>query len=208
MSLQGHSLSPALVGGLLLRPVPLPVLRGLARPVLARAVRRLGPLVAERLEGLSGAVAVVPSGWPVAVVLTIGTGGLDAALDGADAAAAGATAVVRAPVEVLTGMLDGAAGLDGDASLFSRLLTIEGDTGLVMALRYALEDGGVDASSLLALLPAPLRPLLPHAGRLHAAAGRDLAVLQQALLAPLRADLARQEARVARLEQDAARRRR
>lgn len=196
---------PSLLAGLMLRPVPLPVLRAAARPVLARAVRRLAPLLADRLEGLAGSVAVVPAGWPVALRLTIGAGGLEADLAAAEGVEA--TAVVRAPLEVLLGMLDGAAGLDGDASLFARLLTIEGDTGLVMALRYALEDGGVDASVLLGRLAGAERA----AGivrRVHAAAAHDLAVVQQAVLAPVRSDLARQDARLARLEQDAARRRR
>lgn len=209
MSNQVQSFSPALLGGLLLRPIPLSLLRRLARPALARAERLLAPQLSDRLEGLAGTVAIVPTGWPVALVLTVGAGGLEADLSEPDAPA---TAVVRAPVEVLVGMLDGAQGLDGDASLFSRLLTIEGDTGLVMALRYALEDGGIDASSLLTLAPAPLRPVLPRAAalvqRVHAAASRDLATIQQAVLAPLRTDLARQEARLSRLEQDAARRRR
>lgn len=199
------TLSPSLIGGLLLRPVPLPVLRAVARPVLARVVGHLAPLLADRLSGLAGTVAIVPAGWPVALVLTIGAGGLDADVTRAEGVEA--TAVVRAPVEVLLGMLDGAGGLDGDAGLFARLLTIEGDTGLVMALRYALEDGGIDASALLSRLPGAERAM-GLVRRVHAAATHDLAVLQQAVVAPLRTELARQDARLSRLEQDAARRRR
>lgn len=207
--LPSQALSPSLVAGLLLRPLPPSAARVAAQPVLDRILRTLAPRLRDRLSQVAGSVAVIPAGWPLALRLTVGPGGMEAEVTDADAPA---DAVVRAPLEVLTGMLGGAGGLDGDAGMFSRLLTIEGDTGLVMALRYALEDADVDGRTLLDLLPQPLRPMVPRmagrARRLHAAAARDLATLQQAMLAPLRADLARLEARVVRLEQDAARRRR
>lgn len=199
------ALSPALVGGLLLRPLPPALLRRLARPVLARAARRLGPRLDNRLDGVTGRVAVLPAGFPVALMVDLAAGSV--ALDLADPEAP-ADAVVRAPAEVLLALLDPAGDLDGDAGFFSRALTIEGDTGLVMALRYALEDGGVDTALILSLLPVPLRPLAGRMQRLHAATGRDLATLQQAMLAPLRGDLARQEARLDRLERECTSRRR
>ncbi|WP_404383624.1 SCP2 sterol-binding domain-containing protein [Caenispirillum salinarum] len=202
-----RALTPGLLAGLALRPLPPSLLRRLSRPVLARLRARLAPRLGDRLEGLSGRVAVVPAGHPVAVVATIADGTLFLDVDDADAPA---DAVVRAPLEVLAALTD-TAGLDGDATFFSRALTIEGDTGLVMALRYALEDADAGPADLMAALPAPARPMLARgtglARRLHAAGSRDLALVQDAALAPLRADLARQEARLARVEAAAKRRR-
>lgn len=207
MTASVRALTPGLLAGLALRPVPPRLLRALCRPVLDRLRARLAPRLGDRLSGLSGRVAVVPAGHPVAVVATISDGALSLDLAHADAPA---EAVVRAPLEVLAALTD-ASGLDGDATFFSRALTIEGDTGLVMALRYALEDAGAGPADLVAVLPAPAQPFAARGGglvrHLHAAASRDLALVQDAALAPLRADLARQETRLARVEAAAKRRR-
>lgn len=207
MTATTRALTPGLLAGLALRPVPPRLLQALSRPVLERLCARLAPRLGDRLSGLNGRVAVVPAGHPVAVVAIIADGTLT--LDLAEAEAP-ADATVRAPLEVLAALLD-PAGLDGDATFFSRALTIEGDTGLVMALRYALEDCEAGPEDLAAVLPAPARPLLARGGgllrRLHAAASRDLALVQDAALAPLRTDLARHEGRLARVEAAVKRRR-
>ncbi|MDO5706141.1 MAG: sterol-binding protein [Paracoccus sp. (in: a-proteobacteria)] len=52
------------------------------------------------------------------------------------------------------GMLHGRC--DGDALLFSRDLTSEGDTEAVLALRNALDDAGLDLSEELAQMSGPL----------------------------------------------------
>lgn len=207
MTPPARALTPGLLAGLLLRPVPRSFLRALTRPVLARLTARIAPRLGDRLAGVEGRVAVVPAGHPVAVVAIIGEGALTLALDDASAPA---DAVVRAPLEVLASLMD-PDGLDGDATFFSRALTIEGDTGLVMALRYALEDADVGPADLDAVLPSSARPLMTRGGalarRLHAAASRDLALVQDAVLAPLRTELARHESRLARVEATAKRRR-
>lgn len=204
MSHAVRTFSPGLLVGLLLRPVPVPVMRGLARPILDRLLRDLEPRLGDRLAGLTGRLAIVPAGHPVAVVVDMADGALS--LDLADAEAEDtrqAEAVVRAPLETLTAMLD-TEGMDGDASFFARALTIEGDTSLVMALRYALEDANAGLDDVGRAMPWPLGRALPHVlrvgQRVHAAASRDLATVQDAVLAPLRTELARQEGRLSKLE--------
>ncbi|MBB4264755.1 SCP2 sterol-binding domain-containing protein [Roseospira visakhapatnamensis] len=204
MSHAVRTFSPGLLVGLLLRPVPVPVMRALARPVLEGLVRDLEPRLGDRLSGLTGRLAIVPAGHPAAVVVDMADGVLS--LDVAEAEAdevRHAEAVVRAPLETLTAMLD-TEGMDGDASFFARALTIEGDTSLVMALRYALEDANAGMDDVSRAMPWPLGRALPHmlrvGRRVHAAASRDLATVQDAVLAPLRTDLARQEGRLAKLE--------
>lgn len=204
MSHAVRTFSPGLLVGLLLRPVPVPVMRALARPVLDRLLRDLEPRLGDRLAGLTGRLAIVPAGHPAAIVVDMADGVLS--LDLADAEAEDirqAEAVVRAPLETLTAMLD-TEGMDGDASFFARALTIEGDTSLVMALRYALEDANAGLDDVGRAMPWPLGHALPHVLRIgqtvHAAASRDLATVQDAVLAPLRTELARQEGRLSKLE--------
>ncbi|MBB4287219.1 SCP2 sterol-binding domain-containing protein [Roseospira goensis] len=204
MSQPVRTFSPGLLVGLLLRPIPLPALRTVARPVLDGLARDLGPRLGDRLSGLSGRLAIVPAGHPVAVALDIDDGALALDLIPSDnREAMGAVAAVRAPLETLTAMLD-TEGMDGDASFFARALTIEGDTSLVMALRYALEDTGAGLDDVARAVPWPVGPALPRllrvGQRVHAAASRDLATVQDALLAPLRTELARQEGRLSRME--------
>jgi len=204
MSQPVRAFSPGLLVGLLLRPIPLNALRTVARPVMDGLVRDLGPRLGDRLSGLRGRLAIVPTGHPVAVALDIDDGALELDLIEADTREAmGAVAAVRAPLETLTAMLD-LDGMDGDASFFTRALHIEGDTSLVMALRYALEDAGAGVDDITSAVPWPFGAALPHAMRLgqrvHAAASRDLATVQDAVLAPLRTELARHEARMSRME--------
>lgn len=65
----------------------------------------------------------------------------------ADAAAA--DVVVRGPLLMLIGLLDGS--LDGDALFFHRLISVEGRTDAIVALRNALEDAELRPADLLGL---------------------------------------------------------
>jgi len=204
MSHAARTFSPGLLVGLLLRPVPVSVMRVMARPVLDNLLKELEPRMGDRLSGLNGRLAIVPVGHPVAVVVDMADGALTMDLAEADTdEVRHAEAVVRAPLETLTAMLD-TDGMDGDASFFARALTIEGDTSLVMALRYALEDANAGLDDVGRALPWPLGRVLPRVvslgGRVHAAASRDLATVQDALLAPLRTELARQDGRLSKVE--------
>ncbi len=198
--------SPVLLLGLALRPVPPDVVARLAAPAVAAANRRLAPLLADRLQGLSGTVAVVPTDFAYGVRFDVADGRVVLSFLPEEGAAA-TDARLRAPVRVLL-ELARASGLDGDASFFSRELIMEGDTGLVMALRYALEEaaaGGLDPMDLLAEAvpgPAPLRrrvtELLDHALSQGEA---DAALVRDAILAPLAAWKARTDRRLTGAEE-------
>lgn len=82
---------------------------------------------------------------------------------------------IAAPLIVLLGLLDGS--YDGDALFFSRDLVIEGDTEAVLALRNAIENAGLDPSTV-AGLPARLHPAV------NRAASAAFAGLRRALGAP------------------------
>ena len=156
-------LSPVLLAGLALRPLPVAPLG----PLLSLAMSALGrrhPAVFDRLANLGDACFVIdPVDLPFCFLLRPGSGAprLDAIKDGAikdgaikdgaikdGAHAAGATAVIRGPLLALIDLLEGR--VDGDALFFSRNLTIEGDTGAVLTLRNAVDSGEikvVDASA-------------------------------------------------------------
>lgn len=199
--------SAALLLGLALRPLPPRFVKGLSTPAVSRVRRRLSPLMADRLSGMSGTVAVLPTDFPYGLLLHIGGDGLDMEVTPC-APRPEATAHVQAPLEVLLALAQ--AEGDGDASFFSRDLVMEGDTSLVMALRYAMEAAAEDGAEPLALLaealPLPdglrrrLMGPLVQAGR---AASEDVARVQAALLAPLNAWRARTDARLTALETQA-----
>jgi predicted lipid carrier protein YhbT len=194
--------SPTLLFGLAVRPLPDAVVRRLASPVVAAAARTLAPHLADRLGGLSGTVAVLPTDFPYGIAFRIVDGTVSLSVAG-EAEAAAADARIRAPALVLLD-LAGGGERDGDASFFTRDLSMEGDTGLVMALRYALEEAALDPATLLAgalPLPAAIKARLP--GRLEAVLARastDAATLQAALLAPVEAWRAGADRRLAAVE--------
>ena len=57
--------------------------------------------------------------------------------------------VVRGPLLMLIGLLDGT--LDGDALFFHRLISVEGRTDALVALRNTLEDAALHPADLLGL---------------------------------------------------------
>ncbi len=65
---------------------------------------------------------------------------------------AGAPVVVRGPILMLLGLLDGT--MDGDALFFRRIVTISGRTDAVLALRNAIEDAELKPADLLGLTGA------------------------------------------------------
>lgn len=197
--------SPLLLLGLALRPVPASLALAAARPILAEAARHLTPLLRDRLDGLSGTVAVLPDDFPYGVLLRIAEDGVHMEPLASERVPPPVDACLRAPAAVLLDLAAG-CGRDGDASFFSRALVVEGDTALVMALRYALEDAaeaGLESFALIvATLPPPLRPGAAQALRTLACAAEDDARrVQAALLAPLRTWQARTDARLSALEE-------
>ncbi len=179
-------LSPVLLAGLALRPLPPVLLQPLLNTAMA-ITRRRHPGLFDRLAGLSGATFLIdpidlafdfllrPS--PPPSLVAVAKGGR----------AAAPTAIIRGPLVALIQLLEGK--LDGDALFFSRDLVVEGDTEAVVTLRNAVDGAGID---VLDDLLAVLGPFAGPAGRIAASAAavfnrldRDLAILRRAVLAPL-----------------------
>lgn len=62
---------------------------------------------------------------------------------------AGSDVLIRGPLLALLGLLDGT--LDGDALFFSRVISINGRTEAVLALRNTIEDAELRPADLLGL---------------------------------------------------------
>lgn len=158
---------------LLLLPGP----RHLAEAALNRlagllAHRHTGML--ERLADFAGATClIVPRDLPAAFLLTLPPAPQPLRLELVDAAATEARATIRADLVTLLQLLEGR--IDGDALFFSRDLTVEGDMEVVVALRNAVDDAGIDligdAAAACGPLAGPAEQLVRRvsgtAARLH-----------------------------------------
>jgi predicted lipid carrier protein YhbT len=191
-------LSPVLLAGLALRPLP----PALLQPVLGLAMatmwrRHRGAF--ERLSGLGEPVFLIdPIDLPYSFVLRTGARAPSlTAISGGKAVRA--TATIRGPLLALINLVEGR--IDGDALFFSRGLVIEGDTEAVVALRNAVDGAEIDIAADMASLLGPLaRPARRLAGAARAVFSRlagDLETLRRAAIAPA---MRRADADAARLD--------
>ncbi|MEE8393521.1 MAG: SCP2 sterol-binding domain-containing protein [Rhodospirillales bacterium] len=182
-------LSPVLLAGFAIRPLPLVLLQ----PVLDAAmalVRKRHPDVFERLSGLEAPVyRIDPVDLPFDFILcpdpekpkltAVPGGGRDGGDDQV-------TAIIRGPLLSLIELLEGR--LDGDAMFFSRDLVIEGDTEAVIALRNAVDGAEIDIAgdllSMLGPLAGPVRFAAKAAGVVFSMAASDLEKLRASVIAP------------------------
>lgn len=197
-------LSPALLAGLLLPPVPQALIdRALVRALKAVLARH--PKLFSRLPDWSGKeraplLVIDPVDLPLSLAFVA-----DKTQPALRVAAAGdedlALAVVRGPVEDLIDLAEGR--VDGDALFFSRDLVFEGDTEIVVALRNALDGAEIKLADLVAL-PQPLARVGLMAGRVMTAvyrrAERDLDLLRNAALRPAVRRADGQASKIAKLE--------
>lgn len=203
-------LSPVLLAGFALRPVPLALLR----PFLSVAgvtLRRRHPDVFSRLEALAEARFLIdPVDLPFGFLLRPGGPSpvVEPVGEGEDVGQP--TAIIRGPLLALIDLLEGR--MDGDALFFSRALVIEGDTEAVLTLRNAVDSGEIDVVedllSFLGPLRGPARRALSAGGALFARAAHDLETLRGAFLAPVVRRGDAQAAELRRLEQQVAEMRR
>ncbi len=183
---QAPPLSPVLLAGFALRPVPLALLAPLVNGFVAIVSRR-HPDVMARLEPLGDAAILIdPVDLPFSFVLRLGAPvpTIEAvAADGAERP----TAIIRAPLLALIDLAEGR--LDGDALFFSRDLAIEGDTEAGVRLRNALDSAEIDliddVLSLLGPLAGPARRPLALLGAVFDRAARDLEALRAAVVEPI-----------------------
>jgi predicted lipid carrier protein YhbT len=150
-------LTPALLAGLAVRPLPPAALQPLLTLAMAALVRRHGEAFA-RLGSLGDCVFLVdPVDLPVEFLLRPGTDppSLTALRGGASGIAP--TATIRGPLLSLIDLLEGR--VDGDALFFSRDLAVAGDTEAILTLRNALDGAGIDLAETVASMLGPFEAL-------------------------------------------------
>jgi len=152
--------------------LPLLPLELVSRALMAGALAARPSFAARLGEHAGRTFAIDPVDCPFAFLLTPGSAALSVVRD---LSKARYDARIAAPLIVLLGLIDGS--YDGDALFFSRDLSIEGDTEAVLALRNAIENAGLDPSSVLGL------PKSLH-GPFNRAAGFVLTALRRGLGAP------------------------
>ncbi len=195
-------LSPVLLLGLAVRPLPLRPLQ----PLLATAMRTVmnqHPDVFERLSDLENPRFFIdPVDLPFGFLLVADPDqpSLTALPKSADVRVA---ATIRGPLITLTKMLEGK--IDGDAQFFSRDLVVEGDTEAVVALRNAVDGSEIDlfqsALDRLGVLSVPVERASHFVKRLYDSAVRDLDYLRRAATAPTERMIDIQAAKIKRLEE-------
>jgi len=201
MSAVSPPLSPWLLLGLVLRPLPLMPLQP-ALKVALHGLRRRHPGLFDRLGELGDRVFLIhPVELPFALRLGFTDGEPDLRACPSEPAEA-ADAVVRGPLVALVELLDGRT--DGDALFFSRRLWFEGDTAAVVALRNALDGAGIDLFEdllqALGVFRGPARRMLGLARRLVGRLEGDLETIRSAALEPVSRELGALQRRLQAVE--------
>ena len=177
-------LSPILLAGIALRPVPTMFFNPVMKYAIG-AMKRRHPEVFERLRVLGDPVYLVdPLDLPFVVLLRPNR---DPPLLTVtrETRRLAATAVIRGSFLALLDLLEGR--VDGDALFFSRELTIEGDTEQVVALRNAVDSAEIDLIpdllDTVGIPAAPARVVARGLGWLYRRAAEDLDILTAAVAA-------------------------
>lgn len=201
-ALRAPPLGPALLLGLALRPLR-PVLLQPLFDALAGLILRRHPALLERMAAYADRpVCIDPVDLPFVLLLHPDPACPRLRVLAPAAAVVEACAVIRGPLETLIALAEGR--VDGDTLFFSRALVVEGDTEVVVALRNAIDDAGIDLTDDLAAalgpLSGPFRRAV-HAGRQVATAMQGgVETLRQAVIAPALQGAAAQDVRLAELE--------
>ena len=178
-------LSPVLLAGFAMRPLPSVLLQPALDAAMA-VIHRRHPDVFERLSCLDAPVFLIdPVDLPFVFILRPDPQA-PSLIAVKHAETEEADAVIRGPLLKLIDLMEGK--IDGDAMFFSRELVIEGDTEAVVALRNAVDGAEIDlvadVLSRLGPLAGPARRAVGVAGILFNRAAEDLEALRGAVIAP------------------------
>ncbi len=178
-------LSPVLLLGLAVRPLPLAPLQPVLGAAMTAVTRRY-PNIFERLSSLENTRFLIdPVDLPFGFLLVADDQAPQ--LRAVRAGQAGdVAATIRGPLMTLIDMLEGK--IDGDAQFFSRALVVEGDTEAVVALRNAVDGSEIDLFrdflDKLGVLAGPAMRVSGVLQKIYDTAMGDLDSLRRAALAP------------------------
>jgi len=178
-------ISPLLIAGWLLKPLPIAPLNFLLRRVAAR-IQDNHPAILARLAVLSGTdFLICPTDLPHAIRLHIGADHIDCQIEEAFDGPADVT--IAGPFLFLIDLMDGKR--DGDALFFSRSLTVTGNTEALLTLRNAIDSDDIDLRSEilapLGLLKNPAEAMLNRGSQFYHILSRHMKRMNHALIQPL-----------------------
>lgn len=196
-------ISPVLFLGLILDKLPVrlvqPVLDGLLRIVL-----RSHPGCLDRMgEWGQARVLIDPIDLPFTILLRPNSS-QPSLLAVRKEETVEADAIIRGSLVTLIDLAEGR--VDGDTLFFSRELVVEGDTEVVLALRNAVDDAGIDIvgdiATALGPLGHPFRVAARTGSRIVNRLHHDLTTLGSAVIAPALRQSDAQALRIAQLEEE------
>jgi len=196
-------LTPALLAGIALRPLPPVLLQPFLDAAMAVLSRRHPDLFA-RLADIEGTVFLIdPVDLPFGFLLRLSKAPRLRAIANDTPLDTVPTATIQGPLATLIRLLEGR--LDGDALFFSRDLMIEGNMEAVVTLRNAVDGAGIDLLddllSLFGPLSRPARLMAGGALRVFARMERDLENLRNTLTGPVAEHCKAQDAEIKTLRE-------
>lgn len=176
-------LSPVFIAGFVGRPLSPLLLQPIVSAGFAVLMRRY-PDLFDRLSGLGDPVFMIdPTDLPI--VFELDTNPQRPRLYVSRQGSTKASAIIRGPLLALVDLMEGR--VDGDALFFSRILSVEGNTEMVVALRNAIDDASIDIRAdilkSLGLLATPARAAFKLGGMAYSRLSEDLDLLAASLLA-------------------------
>lgn len=132
--------------------MPLFALEALAGRAVATVLDRHPRLLERMGEHGSRTLAFSPTDLALVFLVTPRSGRITVLRGGSRPAA---DARIAGPLVVLLALLEGR--IDGDATFFSRDISVEGDMEAIVAIRNALDDAAIDLPTDLAPRSGPLR---------------------------------------------------
>ncbi len=197
-------LSPILLAGMILRPLPAAMLRPWTQFAMA-VMRRRHAVVFNRLVDLGDTVFLIdPVDLPFVFRLRLGGSAPSLIPMKRQEPIGPAPAVaIRGPLLVLIELLEGRG--DADALFFSRNVVVEGDMEAAVALRNALEQDDINILRDLLAVAGPFAKLGERAAtaaiRLYERAADDLETARSAALGPVAARCDQQAAKLRAVEE-------
>lgn len=182
-------LSPVLLAGLVVRPLPHQMLQPAFNAAISQMFKK-HPDVFDRMTSVNSPRFLIdPVDLPFSFIMDTHPQSptLEIIRSSQDDKELYTQAAIRGPLVSLIELLEGR--IDGDALFFSRDLIVEGDTECVLALRNAVDGADIHVHEDLLNFFGPFRApveLVAHAATsLFKRFTRDLEIISHATLAPL-----------------------
>ena len=193
--------SPGLFAGLLIRPLPDALLDRALSLAMNQVLRKHPDMFSRLPQTCQGNVIITVVDLRIALTLELTPPAAAlrvATAEDRQTAMAGISGALQPLIDLMEGRVD------GDALFFSRDLTFEGDTEVVVALRNALDSNDINVADLLPFPPflSSLRPRLTGLlADIHLRASRDLEMIRSAATSRLEKNDRRQKAHIQELEE-------